>query len=138
MKKTYKICFTLLSTLLLLTACSQGKDQSSKESSSITTSQTVSSSSTASSSSTEPSSSLSAVDALHGKNTGVALESGQDTINYATMILGEKEWQVIEDNYNRTDAIPFNLLQGNDTTLYRVYQNGVITDMDGTIIHQPS
>ncbi|MGT2800736.1 lipase chaperone [Streptococcus marmotae] len=137
MKTTYKMSLTLLSTLLLLTACSQSQDQTSKESSTGTTSQVSSTSSSTASSSTETSSSLSTADALHGKNTGVTLESGQDTIKYATMILGEKEWQIIEDNYNRTDTMPFNLLQGNDHSLYRVYQNGVITDMDETIIHQP-
>lgn len=63
---------------------------------------------------------------LTTNDTGVRLESGPDTINYANTILGPLNWTIIESNYNRTENIPFELLQGENGFLFRVYRNGVI------------
>lgn len=136
MKQRLVTSLTLLSTVLVLTACSQNQGQETVEVSSTTTSQS-STSHSSTVSSTETVTSSSSQSATEQDDTGIQLESGQKTIDYAVGILGDKEWQVIEDNYNRTNSIPFNLLQGNDQSLYRVYQNGVITDLDGNIIHEP-
>lgn len=155
MKKYTLLTMSLLAVLTLATACSKKTNQSASSSGSTTSQVSKSSSSTgqqASSSTTADASSAVAssaevpsdsnansdtADALQNQNTGVTLESGQSTINYANPILGDKDWTVLEDNYNRTDAIPYNLLQGTDGSLYRVYQNGVIVDMDDNIVHQP-
>ncbi len=67
-------------------------------------------------------------------DTGVRLESGQSTIDYANAILGPLNWQVIESNYNRTESIPFELLQGENGWLYRVYRNGVILSQTKDVI----
>ena len=69
--------------------------------------------------------------------TGVSLESGQVTIDYANQVLGDRAWTIIQDNYNRTENTPYSVLQGNDGSLYNVYQNGVILDMAGSLIHKP-
>ncbi|MGT2950252.1 hypothetical protein BU202_02115 [Streptococcus cuniculi] len=147
MKKYTLLAMSLLAVLTLSTGCST-KTPKTNASSSASSSQV----STSSSSSTDSSSSVAAAssseapaaepvtdpaDAIQNDNTGVTLDSGQDTINYANSILGDKGWTVLEDNYNRTDSIPYNLLQGTDGSLYRVYQNGVILDMDDTVVHQP-
>lgn len=76
-------------------------------------------------------------DPLKNTDTGVMLESGPVTIEYANSILGDKGWTVIEGNYTRTEAIPYNLIQGTDGSHYTVYQNGVILDATYTIIYQP-
>lgn len=151
MKKYTFLAMSLLAVLTLSTGCSK-KTPKTNASSSASSSQV----STSSSSSTDSTSSVAAAsssdapaaepvtdpvtdpaDAIQNNNTGVTLDSGQDTINYANSILGDKGWTVLEDNYNRTDSIPYNLLQGTDGSLYRVYQNGVILDMDDTVVHQP-
>lgn len=67
-------------------------------------------------------------------DTGVALESGQSTIDYANAILGPLNWQLIESNYNRTESIPFELLRGDNGALYRVYRNGVILSQTKDLI----
>lgn len=73
-------------------------------------------------------------DPLTNNNTGVTLDSGQVTIDYANSILGNRNWAAIESNYNRTESIPFELLQGDNGSLYRVYRNGVITSETKNII----
>ncbi|MGT2911110.1 DUF6287 domain-containing protein [Streptococcus cameli] len=70
-------------------------------------------------------------------NSGVTLSSGQETIDYANAILGESGWTVIEDNYNRTNVNPFNVVQSTEGHIYRIYQNGVIEDADGFIVYTP-
>lgn len=144
MKKHLLFTTSLLAVLVLATACSKQSNESSPSSStssqvSATSSsiQQQASSSTVETSSSETSADSATTDVLQNENTGVTLESGQATINYANTILGDKGWTVLEDNYNRTDGIPYNLLQGTDGSLYRVYQNGVIVDMDDIIVHQP-
>lgn len=137
MKQRLLTSLTLLSTVLLLTACSQNQGQETVEETSTTTTSQSSTSHSSTVSSTETATSSSSQSATEQDDTGIQLESGQKTIDYAVGILGDKEWQVIEDNYNRTNSIPFNLLQGNDQSLYRVYQNGVITDLDGNTIYEP-
>lgn len=78
------------------------------------------------------------VDPLTNNNTGLMLESGQVTIDYAISILGDRKWTVLESNYNRTETIPFELLQGDDQSLYRIYQNGVIVaESTNQIVYQP-
>ncbi|MBF0788270.1 MULTISPECIES: hypothetical protein [unclassified Streptococcus] len=153
MKKYTLLSVSLLAVLALTTACSK---KTSKSDSTTTTSQLSTSTSASSisqpASSTDVAGSSSAspdevvsdtasasdlADILQDRNTGVTLESGQTTIDYANTILGDKSWLVLEDNYSRTDSVPYNLLQGTDGSLYRVYQNGVIIDMDDAIVHQP-
>lgn len=70
-------------------------------------------------------------------NQTISLTQGQETINYATRILGDLGWKIIEDNYNRAEVNPFSTIQGNDNSIYLVYQNGTITTEDGTVVHQP-
>ncbi|MGT2964291.1 hypothetical protein [Streptococcus acidominimus] len=149
MKKYTLLTVSALAVLVLLTACTKKTNKSDTSSSTSTSQVSSTSHQSSSTSTTEPASTSSGeaksdidpasdtADLLQDKNTGVTLESGQDTINYASMILGDKEWTVLEDNYNRTDSTPYNLLQGTDGSLYRVYQNGVIVDMDDVIVHQP-
>ncbi|MTB64573.1 hypothetical protein GGG87_06150 [Streptococcus sp. zg-86] len=143
MKKYTLLAVSCLALLTIATACSKKETQTKMTSSSSTSQVSTSSSSSQSSSSStsEPASTAdttsAAAEALGDKNTGVTLESGQDTINYTNMILGDKGWTVVEGNYNRTDSVPYNLLQGTDGSLYRVYQNGVILDMEDTVVHQP-
>ena len=75
---------------------------------------------------------------LTNDDTGIRLESGQSTVDYANTILGPLKWQVIESNYNRTEGIPFELLQGENGWLYRVYRNGVIlSQTKNVIIYMP-
>lgn len=132
----------LLLSAVFLGACTNKTriGQISTSSSPSSSKQTSSSSSTRASTSTSNSSSetteVSGKD-LSELNRGVQLESGQDTIDYAKMILGDKDWIVIEGNYTRTESIPYNLLQGNDGSLYWVYQNGEIYDKDNQLVHQP-
>lgn len=76
-------------------------------------------------------------DPLTNNNTGVHLENGSVTIEYANEILGPLNWQVIESNYNRTDGIPFEVLLGENGFLYRVYQNGIILNTDYQIVYHP-
>ncbi|HFU4501551.1 TPA: DUF6287 domain-containing protein [Streptococcus suis] len=77
------------------------------------------------------------IDPLKNTETGIQLESGPKTIEYANSILGENNWRVIEGNYTRTEAIPYNVLEGNDNTHYSVYQNGVIVNANYQIVYQP-
>lgn len=75
---------------------------------------------------------------LTNDDTGVRLESGQNTIDYANSILGLLNWKIIESNYNRTESIPFELLQGENGSLFRVYRNGVIlSQIKNVIIYMP-
>ena len=75
---------------------------------------------------------------LTNDDTGVRLDSGQSTIDYANAILGPLNWKIIESNYNRTESIPFELLQGENGWLYRVYRNGVIlSQTKNVIIYMP-
>ena len=75
---------------------------------------------------------------LSNEDTGVRLDSGQDTIDYANTILGPLNWQAIESNYNRTESIPFELLQGENGFLFRVYRNGVIvSQVKDAIVYIP-
>lgn len=130
----------LLLSAVFLGACTNKIGQISSSSSPSSNKQTSSSSSTRASSSTSTTSSetteVSGKD-LSELNRGIQLESGQDTIDYAKMILGDKDWIVIEGNYTRTESIPYNLLQGSDGSLYWVYQNGEIYDKDNKLVHQP-
>ncbi|MGT2716414.1 hypothetical protein [Streptococcus respiraculi] len=142
MKKYTLLAISLLAVLTLSTGCSKKTDKSDSSSSTTASQVSKSSSSTSQQASSVPASSSTlsdtdTTDALQNTNSGVTLESGQDTIDYANSILGDKGWTVLEDNYNRTDSIPYNLLQGTDGSLYRVYQNGVIVDMNDTVVHQP-
>lgn len=73
-------------------------------------------------------------DPLENDKTGVQLDGGSKTIEYADEILGQLNWQVLESNYNRTERIPFELLQGENGYLYRVYQNGVIWSQSHNMI----
>lgn len=77
------------------------------------------------------------IDPLKNTETGIQLESGPKTIEYANSILGENNWRVIEGNYTRTETIPYNVLEGNDNTHYSVYQNGVIVNANYQIVYQP-
>ncbi|NQP58147.1 translation initiation factor 1 (IF-1) [Streptococcus suis] len=79
----------------------------------------------------------SGIDPLKNTETGVQLESGPKTIEYANAILGENNWQVIEGNYTRTESIPYNTIEGDDDSLYTIYQNGVIVNTDYQIVYQP-
>lgn len=79
----------------------------------------------------------SGIDPLKNTETGIQLESGPKTIEYANAILGENNWHVIEGNYTRTESIPFNVIEGNDESLYTVYQNGVIINANYQIVYQP-
>lgn len=79
----------------------------------------------------------SGIDPLKNTETGVQLESGPKTIEYANAILGENNWQVIEGNYTRTESIPYNTIEGDDDSLYTIYQNGVIVNADYQIVYQP-
>lgn len=79
----------------------------------------------------------SGIDPLKNTETGVQLESGPKTIEYANAVLGENNWQVIEGNYTRTESIPYNTIEGDDDSLYTIYQNGVIVNADFQIVYQP-
>ncbi|WP_156009366.1 DUF6287 domain-containing protein [Streptococcus ruminantium] len=79
----------------------------------------------------------SGMDPLKNTETGVQLESGPKTVDYANRILGKNNWRVTEGNYTRTESIPYNVLEGNDNTRYTVYQNGVIVNAGYQIIYQP-
>lgn len=79
----------------------------------------------------------SGIDPLKNTETGIQLESGPKTIEYANAILGENNWHVIEGNYTRTESIPYNVIEGNDESLYTVYQNGVIINANYQIVYQP-
>lgn len=72
-------------------------------------------------------------------DTGIALENGQSTIDYANTFLSDHGWSIIEDNYNRTEGTPYSLVQGNDAFpyLYYIYRNGVIVSTDGTLVYAP-
>lgn len=75
---------------------------------------------------------------LTNDDTGVRLDSGQSTIDYANAILGPLNWKIIESNYNRTESIPFELLQGENGSLFRVYRNGVIlSQIKNVIVYMP-
>lgn len=63
---------------------------------------------------------------LENKETGITLESGQVSLDYATLILGPGQWSALESNYGRTEAIPFELVTAENDQEYRIYQNGVI------------
>ncbi|MHC3566756.1 DUF6287 domain-containing protein [Streptococcus suis] len=82
-------------------------------------------------------SATSGIDPLKNTETGVQLDSGPKTIDYANSILGENNWRVIEGNYTRTESIPYNILEGDDNARYTIYQNGVITNADYQIVYQP-
>lgn len=78
------------------------------------------------------------VNPLTNEDTGISLESGQGTIDFANNILGNLNWQVIESNYNRTESIPFELLRGDNGSLYRIYRNGVIlSETKSAIVYVP-
>ncbi|HFU4449201.1 hypothetical protein ACHBIF_07500 [Streptococcus sp. A11] len=129
-------------SILLLSAMFLGACTNKTRIGQISTSSSPSSSSSSTRASSSTSTSSSETTEVSGKdlselNRGVQLESGQDTIDYAKMILGDKDWIVIEGNYTRTESIPYNLLQGNDGSLYWVYQNGEIYDKDNKLVHQP-
>ncbi|HFU4025131.1 TPA: DUF6287 domain-containing protein [Streptococcus suis] len=72
-------------------------------------------------------------------DTGIALENGQSTIDYANTFLSDQGWSIIEDNYNRTEATPYSLVQGSNDFpyLYYIYRNGVIVSTDGTLVYAP-
>lgn len=74
---------------------------------------------------------------LEVKETGVQLETGPKTVQYANQILGDKDWTVIEGNYTRTESTPYNVLEGNDSSRYTVYQNGFIVNANYQIIYLP-
>lgn len=76
-------------------------------------------------------------DPLKNTETGIQLESGPKTIEYATTILGENGWEIVEGNYTRTDGIPYNVIEGDDNSHYSIYQNGVIVNADYKIVYQP-
>ncbi|CYV08481.1 translation initiation factor 1 (IF-1) [Streptococcus suis] len=82
-------------------------------------------------------SATSGIDPLKNTETGVQLDSGPKTIDYANSILGENNWRVIEGNYTRTESIPYNILEGDDNAHYTIYQNGVIINADYQIVYQP-
>ncbi|HEM3635613.1 TPA: translation initiation factor 1 (IF-1) [Streptococcus suis] len=82
-------------------------------------------------------SATSGIDPLKNTETGIQLDSGPKTIDYANSILGENNWRVIEGNYTRTESIPYNILEGDDNTRYTIYQNGVIINADYQIVYQP-
>ncbi|HEM6288594.1 TPA: translation initiation factor 1 (IF-1) [Streptococcus suis] len=82
-------------------------------------------------------SATSGIDPLKNTETGVQLDSGPKTIDYANSILGENNWRVIEGNYTRTESIPYNVLEGDDNARYTIYQNGVISNADYQIVYQP-
>ncbi|WP_421365224.1 hypothetical protein [Streptococcus suis] len=82
-------------------------------------------------------SATSGIDPLKNTETGVQLDSGPKTIDYANSILGENNWRVIEGNYTRTESIPYNILEGDDNARYTIYQNGVIINADYQIVYQP-
>lgn len=82
-------------------------------------------------------SATSGIDPLKNTETGVQLDSGPKTIDYANLILGENNWRVIEGNYMRTESIPYNILEGDDNARYTIYQNGVIINADYQIVYQP-
>ncbi|NQP19055.1 hypothetical protein HO928_04605 [Streptococcus suis] len=129
-------------SILLLYAMFLGACTNKTRIGQISTSSSPSSSSSSTRASSSTSTSSSETTKVSGKdfselNIGIQLESGQDTIDYAKMILGDKDWIVIEGNYTRTESIPYNLLQGNDGSLYWVYQNGEIYDKDNKLVHQP-
>ncbi|HFR4577400.1 TPA: hypothetical protein ACHWJ6_001771 [Streptococcus suis] len=129
-------------SILLLSAVFLGACTNKTRIGQISTSSSPSSSSSSTRASSSTSTTSSETTKVSGKdfselNRGVQLESGQDTIDYAKMILGDKDWIVIEGNYTRTESIPYNLLQGNDGSLYWVYQNGEIYDKDNKLVHQP-
>lgn len=129
-------------SILLLSAMFLGACTNKTRIGQISTSSSPSSSSSSTRASSSTSTSSSEITEVSGKdlselNRGVQLESGQDTIDYAKMILGDKDWIVIEGNYTRTESIPYNLLQGNDGSLYWVYQNGEIYDKDNKLVRQP-
>lgn len=129
-------------SILLLSAMFLGACTNKTRIGQISTSSSPSSSSSSTRASSSTSTTSSETTKVSGKdfselNRGVQLESGQDTIDYAKMILGDKDWIVIEGNYTRTESIPYNLLQGNDGSLYWVYQNGEIYDKDNQLVHQP-
>ncbi|HFI0809534.1 TPA: DUF6287 domain-containing protein [Streptococcus suis] len=79
----------------------------------------------------------SGIDPLKNTETGVQLESGPKTIEYANAILGENNWHVIEGNYTRTESIPYNVIEGDDDSRYTVYQNGIIINANYQIVYQP-
>lgn len=129
-------------SILLLSAMFLGACTNKTRIGQISTSSSPSSSSSSTRASSSTSTSSSETTKVSGKdfselNIGIQLESGQDTIDYAKMILGDKDWIVIEGNYTRTESIPYNLLQGNDGSLYWVYQNGEIYDKENKLVHQP-
>lgn len=69
--------------------------------------------------------------------TNISLESGQVTVDYTIQILGDQSWTIIQDNYNRTENTPHSVLQGENGSLYNVYQNGVILDIAGNLVYTP-
>ncbi|MDG4477753.1 DUF6287 domain-containing protein [Streptococcus parasuis] len=79
----------------------------------------------------------SGIDPLKNTETGIQLESGPKTIEFANAILGENNWHVIEGNYTRTESIPYNVIEGDDDSRYTVYQNGVIINANYQIVYQP-
>lgn len=77
------------------------------------------------------------INPLKNTETGIQLESGPKTIDYANSILGENNWHVVEGNYTRTEAVPYNVIEGDDESRYTIYQNGVILNANYEIIYQP-
>lgn len=72
------------------------------------------------------------------ENTKIHLGSGDSTVDYANNILGNRNWQVIKSNYNQTEAVSFEVIQGENQSLYRIYQNGVIiSENTNQIIYWP-
>lgn len=84
-------------------------------------------------------SNIASVEEWKEADTGIALEKGQSTIDYANTFLSDQGWSIIEDNYNRTEATPYSLVQGSNDFpyLYYIYRNGVIVSTDGTLVYAP-
>ncbi|HFH9837818.1 TPA: DUF6287 domain-containing protein [Streptococcus suis] len=82
---------------------------------------------------------IASVEEWKAADTGIALENGQSTIDYANTFLSDQGWSIIEDNYNRTEGVPYSLVQGSDNFpyLYYIYRNGVIVSTDGTLVYAP-
>ncbi len=84
-------------------------------------------------------SNISSVEEWKVADTGIALENGQSTIDYANTFFSDHGWSIIEDNYNRTEGTPYSLVQGNDAFphLYYIYRNGVIVSNEGSLVYAP-
>lgn len=84
-------------------------------------------------------SNLSSVEDWKLAETGIILENGQSTIDYANQHLVDQGWNIIEDNYNRTEGVPYSLVQDSNGSpyLYYIYRNGVILSKDGSLVYAP-